>query len=115
MENDIENKNGIYKRNGGIQYYKDNKLHRLDGPAVIFESGLRWWFKEGKFHRTNGPAIYNTRERSTRIWFQEGKRHNTYGPAVEYTNGNYKYYIRGVWIDGIEEFERIKIREFLKL
>jgi hypothetical protein len=34
----------------------NNKLHRLDGPAVISKN--RWeYYVDGKLHRTDGPAV----------------------------------------------------------
>lgn len=39
--------------------YKNNKgqLHRVDGPALIWNDGSVFWYYEDKFHCTNGPAI----------------------------------------------------------
>ena len=43
----------------GTRYYynADNKLHRLDGPAVEYADGDKYWYQNDQFHRTNGPAI----------------------------------------------------------
>ncbi len=30
----------------------DGKLHRADGPAVIYTSGLKWFYTDGKFDKT---------------------------------------------------------------
>ena len=38
----------------------DNRLHRLDGPAVIYYDDDKMWYKNGKIHRENGPAIIQT-------------------------------------------------------
>ena len=39
--------------------WRDNagRLHRLSGPAVIYNDGEMWWYKRGKRHRDDGPAI----------------------------------------------------------
>lgn len=38
-------------------YYNfNNKFHRLDGPAVIFNNSYVW-YKEGERHRLGGPAF----------------------------------------------------------
>ena len=34
--------------NGTKKWYKNNKLHRLKGPAVIWSDGTKGWFIEGK-------------------------------------------------------------------
>lgn len=38
------------------EWYKDGKLHRIDGPARTHK-GNQWWFCEGLLHRLNGPAV----------------------------------------------------------
>ena len=47
---------------GDIFYLEDGDLHRLDGPAIEFKSGIQWWMQEGKLHRENGPAITGKHE-----------------------------------------------------
>jgi hypothetical protein len=48
----------------------DNRLHRVDGPAVEYAGGGREWWVEGKLHRVDGPAIeYAGGERE---WFLTG-------------------------------------------
>ena len=47
-------------RVGTKRYYKDNKftvLHRLDGPAVEYTDGSKFWYKDGEQHRLDGPAV----------------------------------------------------------
>ena len=38
----------VYKKNGIV--------HNENGPAIIFESGDKYWIVDGKFHNENGPA-----------------------------------------------------------
>jgi hypothetical protein len=45
----------IYK-NGEIRYYKNDKRHRDDGPAVICKDGEMRYYKDGKIHRDDGPS-----------------------------------------------------------
>jgi len=33
------------------------KLHRLDGPALMFSNGRKEWWINSKQHRLDGPAI----------------------------------------------------------
>ena len=42
---------------GTKRWFKDNVLHRTDGPAVEWGDGTKRWFLNGKLHRTDGPAI----------------------------------------------------------
>ena len=42
---------------GNLQWYKDDKLHREDGPAIMNKNGTRAWAYRGEFHRTDGPAV----------------------------------------------------------
>ena len=43
----------------GVIRYQDanHRLHRENGPAIIFPDGDSSWFFDGKLHRINGPAI----------------------------------------------------------
>ncbi len=42
-------KNGKYTDPDGTQrWFKDGKLHREDGPAIIWPSGYQEWYKDGK-------------------------------------------------------------------
>lgn len=41
---------------GTKMYYKNNVLHRVDGPAIIKPNGRGEWYYDGKLHRIGGPA-----------------------------------------------------------
>jgi hypothetical protein len=41
---------------GSIEYFKNNLLHREDGPAWITSYNLKSWFFRGRYHNLNGPA-----------------------------------------------------------
>ena len=43
--------------NGTKTWYKNGKLHREDGPAIICHDGQKEWYKAGKRHREDGPAV----------------------------------------------------------
>jgi hypothetical protein len=51
-------------------WYKDGKLHREDGPAVIFPSGTQDWYLNGERHREDGPAVI--RKNGTQEWWLNG-------------------------------------------
>jgi hypothetical protein len=38
-------------------FNEQGKLHRLDGPAILFFDGYEEWYLNGKLHREDGPAI----------------------------------------------------------
>lgn len=69
-----------------IEYRNSNgKLHREDGPALIYLDGIRQeFYKNGKQHRENGPAILYFAEgiRFYRIiYYKHGKIHRLNGLA----------------------------------
>lgn len=42
---------------GVVLWYKDDRLHREEGPAVEYPSGTKCWYRHGRRHRIDGPAI----------------------------------------------------------
>lgn len=73
---------------GDVFYLKDGKLHRENGPSIVYRNGISWWMENGKLHRENGPAIINKKE-FLEFWI--------YGePATEEEIINIK---RNKWID----------------
>jgi len=57
-------------RNGSDQ------LHRIDGPAVEYNSGTKYWYVNGQLHRIDGPAIEWSD--GTKSWYVNGKRIEEY-------------------------------------
>ena len=56
-------------------------LHRVDGPAVEWSNGAKFWYQNGKIHRLDGPAAEY--KNGTKYWYQNGKCHRIDGPAIE--------------------------------
>lgn len=53
-----EVKPAIQRKNGDVEYWVNNQLHRDNGPALIENNGRRFrWYQNGKLHRENGPAM----------------------------------------------------------
>ena len=80
---------GILKtidEDGVIRWSKDGKVHREDGPAIIFPSGTKQWLLDGEFHRIGGPAVECPD--GHREWYQFGKLHREDGPAIEQKDGS---------------------------
>ena len=47
-----------FDKYGDKHWYNDQGLlHREYGPAIEHITGDKSWFKENKYHRLNGPAI----------------------------------------------------------
>lgn len=83
----------IIKKGNRTEYYKDGRLHRDDGPAVICGNGISYWYRNGKMHRDGGPAAdWGDGDHS---WYRNGVYHREDGPAVDW-NGEQKWYIDGV-------------------
>jgi hypothetical protein len=90
----MENYNRIKKYKSRTCYYLNNKLHRLDGPAIEWNNGDKFWYQNNLLHRLDGPAIE---------W------------NIEWNIGNKEWYYEGKEINckSQEEFERyIKLRLF---
>lgn len=86
-----ENGPAVIYSNGHQEWYRKGKLHRDDGPAVIYPDGSEEWYVNGYRHRLNGPAvIMNGKEK----WYQYGYLNRLDGPAV-ITNGEEKWYQSG--------------------
>ncbi|KKM97673.1 hypothetical protein LCGC14_1165670 [marine sediment metagenome] len=34
-----------------------NYYHRLDGPAIEYKDGTKYWYVDDKLHRLDGPAL----------------------------------------------------------
>ena len=56
---------------GAKYWYQDDKLHRLDGPAIELRSGTKEWYQDGKLHRLDGPAV--ERNEGPNEWWINGK------------------------------------------
>jgi hypothetical protein len=57
LEFRIKESRMIEYSNGSKAWWKNHRLHRLDGPAFIYGNGDKVWYIDGKIHRTDGPAV----------------------------------------------------------
>ncbi|KAB0640669.1 hypothetical protein F7R25_04010 [Burkholderia stagnalis] len=87
-------KNGRHESNGTVEYYKDDKLHRDDGPAIIDNDGYKIWYKHGVIHRLNGPAVEGPE--GDKAYYVNGKLHNENGPALINKFGKEEWHIEGI-------------------
>jgi hypothetical protein len=101
--------------NGNIKWFnKDNKLHRVGGPAIEYFNGTKAYYIDDILHRVDGPAIESPN--GEKEYYQYGKLHNLKGPAYVNSNGTCQYYINGVFYeenDFDKEVERIKNEELI--
>ena len=74
--------------------FKTDLPHRVDGPAVEYDNGDKYWFVKGKLHREDGPAVEHPD--GYKEWYIDGKYHRIDGPAIEYADGDKSWYLDGV-------------------
>ena len=87
----MNEKDGLHINELGTKrWFKDGKLHRYDGPAVIRSDGEQWWYKNDKIHRDDGPAgIFPD---GTQYWFKNGLVHRDGGPAIICADDTHYWY-----------------------
>lgn len=71
----------------------NGKLHREDGPAVIWPDGAKYWFLNGMRHREDGPAVEYAH--GAKEWWVNGELHREGGPARIWTNGDKEWFLNG--------------------
>jgi hypothetical protein len=101
-------KNGVFEYANGFKWYKNNVLHRVDGPAIEYSNGDEEWYFEGKLHRINGPA-YISQSGKYKEWYEYGLIHRLDGPAVIFITGAVAWFYKGKNIEcsSQKEFEKI--------
>ena len=55
---------------GAEMWWLDDKLHRINGPAVTFSDGTKMWYLNGQLDRIDGPAF--TRPDGDEEWYLDG-------------------------------------------
>jgi len=74
-------------------WFLNDKLHRIDGPAIKYFNGTKFWYLNNKRHRVDGPAIEWAN--GDKHWYLNDKRHRIDGPAIEWVSGYKEYWING--------------------
>ena len=85
-----------YTKKGKFEIYDrykipHSKLHRLNGPALIWNGGDKVWYKNGEIHREDGPAVIESN--GDKEWWVNDKQHRLDGPAVTWKDGFKIWYI----------------------
>lgn len=95
-------------RSGGREVWSlpDGRLHREDGPAVVFPDGSSVWYQFNLHHREDGPAVQFHNGRCE--WWVRGRLHRIVGPARIFPDGTKEW-----WIDGKEVTEEEHEKFFL--
>lgn len=93
-------KNGHFVEDGCHHWVRDGKLHRLNGPALIWHNGSQSWYYNGKRHRTDGPAYEG--HAGYLAWYLHGKRHRIDGPAIIRPDDGVNPKIIEWWVHGEE-------------
>jgi hypothetical protein len=75
--------------NKTTRWYLNGKVHRENGPAVVYADGTKEWYLNDMLHREDGPAIEEAY--GDKYWYLNGKLHREDGPAIEYADGT-KYW-----------------------
>lgn len=84
-----------FDKHGNLCFWNaQGKLHRENGPAVIYPDGSELWFLNNLQHRENGPAV--ERPNGFRSWHVNGKLHREDGPAVEFPDGRVQWRLNDV-------------------
>jgi hypothetical protein len=98
--------------NGDQEWYANDKLHRIDKPAVICADGIHQWWVNGKIHRVDGPAFVTP---NGYAWYVNNRLHRLDGPATEeFRNGQKDWYIMGKPLSK-EQFDRHPLVIFYRL
>jgi len=101
--------------------YKIEHIEHIEEDGLVYEvktysSGDKYWHYNDRLHRLNGPAVEFAN--GYKAYYINDKRHRLNGPAVEYVDGYKAYYINGKCFDTFEEYKeaviQLKIEEILK-
>ncbi len=78
---------------GNKTWWKDNQVHRINGPAIEYTNGDKHWYLNDKRHREDGPAIQCMD--GFQAWYYKGLLHRAIGPAIIFSNGFKQYWLNG--------------------
>lgn len=92
----------IVDKRGTKRWYLNDRLHRMDGPAVECADGSKEWWMNGKIHRDGAPAVELAD--GTKKWYQHDKLHREDGPAVEFKDWINFWYLNDSWFDTPEKW-----------
>ena len=82
----------------GNKYFENDmgQLHRIDGPAIEYPNGSKYWYVNGKCHRIDGPAVE----------LVDGSK-NWYISNVKLTEEEFDYWVKNNGTDWNNELETL--------
>jgi hypothetical protein len=95
LEQDYTAQGGVRRKNTCCWEWSDTegRLHRADGPAVIYDNEGGTWYWHGQLHRVDGPAV--AYDDDNQQWWLHGQLHRIDGPADIGADGQGKWYVQG--------------------
>jgi hypothetical protein len=80
---------------------------------AVFLDGTKEWTMNDKIHRTDGPAVVYTC--GDKEWWVDDEVHRTDGPAIEYANGDEAWWLNNErftfdeWLDEVDMSNEDKV------
>lgn len=102
-----------YKLEDGSERWEvDHKLHRDDGPALLFPDGTQTWYRHGVIHRDDDLPAHECKN-GDKAWYKDGLLHREGKPAIEYADGRTEWWLQGRKLSDAEtvEYRQALIRE----
>ena len=93
----------IIREDGEVEYWKNGRKHRINGPAVITPYKIEWW-QNGQRHRKDGPAIIYSN--GMKEWWRYGQRHRIDGPAMIWPLGEVAWFLENAAYDTFEKWAK---------
>jgi hypothetical protein len=88
-------RNGKKTDEGNTFYYKDDKLHRMDGPAIEYTDGTKFWCINGGNHREDGPAV--ERPDGYKAWYIDDVKYSEEEFIILIRNKKIKKLLESMW------------------
>jgi hypothetical protein len=80
----------------------------LKNGLIVNENGTQRWYKNDKLHNENGPAVSYSNPNGYEAWYKDGILHRTDGAAINYDTGEQSFYINGIQYTEKVYWERIE-------
>ncbi len=68
----IEEEGNVEQADGTKSWWRNEMLHRTNGPAIEYANGSKSWYLNDELHRIDGPAIENAD--GTKGWWLKDKK-----------------------------------------
>ena len=85
-----------------------NSMMNIEYTMKVLDDGSKFWYLNNQLHREDGPAIEWAS--GIKSWWINGLRHREDGPAIEWPDGKKSWYLNGV-----EYTENVFLKKTLKV